>query len=274
MAGAVPLTAEELVRVCAEADDAAHCGRLVEEVQLPRLPNLAVRDKLDLRVSLYPSGIATFTDTETLHGGRSYSLWDFMSEINAVVLYVTDGDDASFTLLQRTNGRKFDLPSDPKLSPDRQRLVTADFCERRCVNELALWRVTKDGVRKELTWRPRRRGPTRSRRGRMHRQSWSTTRSPAATSGLASRASSPTPTGCARRPVKAARACRKSGGLRAPPSDNQELRAPQRTDVARAAAGTRHAVPKYGIRSRRRCSTSTRVRPPRTARARDRIRHG
>jgi len=151
---AVPLTPAELTKVCAEADDAAHCGRLVEEAQLPRLPNLAVRDKLELRVSLYPSGVTTFIDTETLHGGRSYSLWDFMSEINAVLLYVTDGDDASFTLLQRTNGRRFDLPSDPKLSPDRQRLVTADFCERRCVNELALWRVTKDGVRKELTWRP------------------------------------------------------------------------------------------------------------------------
>jgi hypothetical protein len=155
IAGALPLTPEELAKVCAQADDSAHCGRLVEEVQLPRLPNLAVRDKLELRVSLYPSGIATFTDVETLHGGRSYSLWDFMSEINAVVLYVTDGDDASFTLLQRTNGRRFDLPSDPKLSPDRQRLLTADFCERRCVNELAVWRVTKDGVHKELSWRPR-----------------------------------------------------------------------------------------------------------------------
>lgn len=151
---AVPLTPEELAKICAQADDAAHCGRLVEEVQLPRLPNLAVRDKLDLRVSLFPSGITTFTDVESLHGGRSYSLWDFMSEINAVVLYVTDGDDASFTLLQRTNGRKTDLPSDPKLSPDRQRLVTADFCEQRCVNELAVWRVTRDGVHKELSWRP------------------------------------------------------------------------------------------------------------------------
>jgi len=151
---AVPLTPAELTKVCAEADDAAHCGRLVEEAQLPRLPNLAVRDKLELRVSLYPSGITTFTDVENLHGGRSYSLWDFMSEINAVVLYVTDGDDASFTILQRTNGRKTDLPSDPKLSPDRQRLVTADFCERRCVNELAVWRVTRDGVHKEFLWRP------------------------------------------------------------------------------------------------------------------------
>ena len=150
----MPLTAEELTKLCAQADDAAHCGRLVEEVQLPRLPSLAVRDKLDLKVSLYPSGTATFTDTEALNGGRSYSLWDFMSEINAVVLYVTDGDDASFVLLQRTTGRRVELPADPKLSPDRQRLVTADFCEGRCANEVALWRVTRDGVRKELSWRP------------------------------------------------------------------------------------------------------------------------
>ena len=153
-AHAVPLSVEELTKVCAEAEDASHCGRLVEAVQLPRLPNLAVRDKADLRVSLYPSGTQTFTDTETVNGGRSYSLWDFLSEINAVVLYVNEGDDAAFLLLQRVTGRKTDLPADPKLSPDRLRLVTADFCERRCTNEVALWRVTRDSVRKELVLRP------------------------------------------------------------------------------------------------------------------------
>jgi hypothetical protein len=153
-AGAVPLTAEELAKLCTGADDASHCGRLVEGVQLKRLPNLAVRDKSALRVSLYPSGTSTFTDTETLTGGRSYSLWDFFSEINAVVLYVTDDDEATFLLLQRTNGRQVTLPADPKLSPDRARLVTADFCEQRCSNEVALWRVTRDGVRKESSWRP------------------------------------------------------------------------------------------------------------------------
>ena len=154
-AQALPLTIEDLTKVCASAEDSAHCGRLVEGVQLPRLPNLAVRDKSSLKVSLYPNGTATFADTEAINGGRSYSLWDFMSEINAVVLYVTDGDDATFVLLQRANGRKVALPADPKLSPDRARLVTADFCEQRCSNELALWRVTRDGVRKESSWRPR-----------------------------------------------------------------------------------------------------------------------
>ena len=154
IACAVPLSIEELTKICAEADDVSHCGRLVEAVQLPRLPNLAVRDKSDLRISLYPSGTVTFTDVEALTGGRSYSLWDFISEINAVVLYVTDGDDATFLLVQRTTGRKIELPSDPKLSPDRTRLVTADFCERRCTNEVVLWRVSRDSVRKELVWRP------------------------------------------------------------------------------------------------------------------------
>lgn len=155
VAQAVPLQSEELAQVCAQAEDSAHCGRLVEATQLKRLPNLAVRDGPALRVSLYPSGAVTFADTEALNGGRSYSLWDYLSEINAVVLYTTDGDEVSFTLLQRATGYKAELPSEPRLSPDRARLVTADFCERRCVNELAVWRVTRDGIRKEYSWKPR-----------------------------------------------------------------------------------------------------------------------
>ena len=152
---AVPLTAEELTKLCTNAEDTAHCARLVEDVQLRRLPNLALREGTALKVSLYPSGAATYADTEALNGGRSYSLWDYISEINAVVLYVTDGDDVTFLLLQRATGRTSELPSDPKLSPDRSRLVTADFCDGHCTNELAVWRLTRDGARKAVSWKPR-----------------------------------------------------------------------------------------------------------------------
>jgi hypothetical protein len=154
-AGAVPLEPEELAKVCAQADGSAHCGRLVEEIQLKRLPNLAVRDGAALRVALYPSGVATLSDTDAPVGGRSYSLWDFISEINAVVLFTTEGDDAGFTVLLRANGRKAELPAEPRLSPDRSRLVTADFCAKRCANELAVWRVTRDDIRKEYSWTPK-----------------------------------------------------------------------------------------------------------------------
>jgi len=155
LAYAAPPSPEELARICGNAEDSSHCGRLVEEVQLKRLPNLAVRDGATLRVSLYPAGIATLADTEALSGGRSYSLWDYISELNAVVLYTTDGDDVFFTVLQRATARKTELPSEPKVSPDRAYIVTADFCEKRCVNELAVWRVTRDGIRKAWTWKPR-----------------------------------------------------------------------------------------------------------------------
>lgn len=151
---AAPLLAEEIGQLCAQTDDSAHCARLVEGLQLKRLPGLAVREGSVLKVSLYPTGVATFADTETLHGGRSYSLWDYLDPINVVLLYTADGDNVTFTLLQRTNGRKVELPTEPVLSPDRQRLVTADFCATRCINELAIWRVARDGVRKEYEWKP------------------------------------------------------------------------------------------------------------------------
>jgi hypothetical protein len=151
---AAPLAPEELASVCAQAEGPAHCARLVEQLQLKRLPNLAVRDGRTLRISLYPTGSVTFTDSDALDGGRSYSLWDYLDPINAVLLYTTDGDAVSFTLLQRASGRRVELPNVPALAPDRQHLATADFCEKRCINELAVWRVTRERIYKELVWKP------------------------------------------------------------------------------------------------------------------------
>src|SRR5215475_1339517 len=151
---AEPLTTAEIEQLCAQADDAVHCGRLIEEVQLKRLPNLARREGSALLVSLYPSGTATFTDSDDAVRGRSYSLWDYLDGINAVLLYTNAGEKTSFTLLQRSSNRRYELPTEPQVSPDRQRLVTADVCGARCTNEIAVWRVSRDGIRKELAWSP------------------------------------------------------------------------------------------------------------------------
>jgi hypothetical protein len=149
-----PMSNSELAEVCAQAEDSAHCGRLVEALQLKRLPNLARREGNVLSVSLYPSGSANFTDSDDAVNGRSYSLWDYLDGINAVLLYTTAGDNTTFTLLQRTSNRRIELPTEPQVAPDRQHLVTADVCEARCSNEIAVWRVTREGIRKVLVWSP------------------------------------------------------------------------------------------------------------------------
>lgn len=154
LVAAAPPTAAEITQICGNAEDQSHCGRLVEEIQLRRLPNLARRDGDALIVSLYPSGLATFTDSVDPVNGRSYSLWDYIDGINAVVLYTSAGESSSYVLLQRTTNRRVDLPAEPQLSPDRLRLVTADVCSSHCGNEIAVWTVSSRGVVKELVWAP------------------------------------------------------------------------------------------------------------------------
>ncbi|MGH8713124.1 MAG: hypothetical protein ACREYB_03850 [Casimicrobiaceae bacterium] len=148
------LTRADIEQACTGAEDAGHCGRLIEALQLKRLPGLAYRDGNDLVVSLFPSGSARFTDSDDPVNGRSYSLWDYIDGINSIVLYVTTGEAAGFTLLQRTTGRQIDFPAEPRLSPDRRHLVVADVCAQRCANEIAVWRVSREGFRKELRWQP------------------------------------------------------------------------------------------------------------------------
>jgi hypothetical protein len=150
----ISLPAAQVAELCANAEDQAHCGRLIEDVQLKRLPGLAVRDGDDLKVSLFPSGVTTFRDSVAITGAKSFTLWDYFDRINAVVLFTTDGDQTGFVLLQRANGKQYRLAADPTLSPDRQHLVTVDICAKICDGEIAVWRVTRDDIVKELTWKP------------------------------------------------------------------------------------------------------------------------
>jgi len=153
-AHAAPPTPADIATLCASAEDQSHCGRLVEAWQMPRLPGLATRTGDELRVTLFPSGVATFRDEVRITGAQTYALWDALDRINGVVLFTTDGDRSGFLLVMRNNGRQVRLPAEPVLSPDRQYLVTADFCASGCDNEVALWRVTREDVRKDRVLRP------------------------------------------------------------------------------------------------------------------------
>jgi hypothetical protein len=140
--------------LCAQVEGPSHCGRLVEAEQLKTLPNLAVRDGDTLRVSLFPSGTREFVDTITSQNERTYAIWDYWSPVNAVVLFITSGDELRYAVLQRATSTLSVVPAEPVLAPDRQRLAVADFCTKRCDNEITLWRVTREGLRKEASLAP------------------------------------------------------------------------------------------------------------------------
>jgi len=151
---AAPVTPARVTELCAQAEGPAHCGRLIEAEQLKALPNLAIRDGGTLKISLFPSGVREFVDVDSLHGATTWSLWDYWSPVNVVVLFTTDLDRLGYAVMQRTTGQVTALPAEPSLSPDRQRLGVADFCRTNCDNEVTVWRIVRDGIRKEYGWKP------------------------------------------------------------------------------------------------------------------------
>jgi hypothetical protein len=96
--------------------------------------------------------------------------------INASCCSRPTATQTSFLLLQRANGTQYRLPSEPTLSPDRQNLVTADFCADGCDGELAVWRVTRDDVAQGRSLEAASRGATPPRRGRTRTRCASSTR--------------------------------------------------------------------------------------------------
>ena len=93
LAFAVPPTPQELAEWCANAEDASHCGRLVEAQQLKRLPGLATRDGDE------PEGHAVSQRHDDVRRCRGPA-WrqvvqlsgTTLDPINACVLYTTEGD--------------------------------------------------------------------------------------------------------------------------------------------------------------------------------------
>ena len=154
-ANAAPPTAAELAKVCGNAEDQAQCGRLVEARQLPKLRNVASRDGDELRIELLPVGSTVFRDAINIIGARSYALWDYVEDLESVVLFATNGDRTEFWWVQRRGGGEFRIPSEPVLAPGHRQFATADFCAQECDNEVAVWRIDASGVHKELAFSPK-----------------------------------------------------------------------------------------------------------------------
>ncbi len=153
-ANAAPPTAAELAKVCRDAEDQAQCGRLVEARQLPKLRSVASREGDELRIELLPVGSTVFRDAINIIGARSYALWDYVEDLESVVLFATNGDRTEFWWVQRRGGGEFRIPSEPVLAPGHRQFATADFCAQECDNQVAVWRIDASGVHKELAFSP------------------------------------------------------------------------------------------------------------------------
>ena len=151
---AAAISRADLVSLCADAEDQAQCGRLVEARQLRTVARFVERNGDELRVQLSPFGLSVFHDTVNATGATTYAVWDYLENLDTLVLFTTRGERTGFLLVQRRGGEEYRVPSEPVIAPDERHFATADFCERECDNGVAVWRIGRDGIRKDATWTP------------------------------------------------------------------------------------------------------------------------
>ena len=99
LCAAAPPTHAELTKLCTNAEDQAHCGRLVEASRLPALKKFVTREGDELRIALVPAGLTVFRDAINIIGARTYAVWDYVEDVDAIVLFATDGDRTEFWLV-------------------------------------------------------------------------------------------------------------------------------------------------------------------------------
>ncbi|MDR1529583.1 MAG: hypothetical protein LBS40_04190 [Burkholderiales bacterium] len=156
------LSTEKIIELCSDTEDTYHCARVIETEQLKSVPNNLARrgsgdEKTVLTIRLSqnlfsdPPQEIKFIDKE----GKSYSVWDYWSAFDALLLLVIDGEESYYLWLYNGNGQTVRLPAEPSFSQDNKRIVTADFCEENCRNEIAIWQIRKGLPVKTRVWTPK-----------------------------------------------------------------------------------------------------------------------
>jgi hypothetical protein len=151
---AAALSDQEIKNICTDAEDPPQCGKFIERVQLKRYPGIGLRSGDTLEIRLRQGDPAIFTDSDGgAQGNRDYSVWDVFADIDYVVVWLQEEDASRYLLINRKSGLIDEMPGEPVLAPDRRMIASADFCAIGCVNELTLWQVQANRLRKASTFK-------------------------------------------------------------------------------------------------------------------------
>lgn len=157
-----PPTSEAIIKACEETDTAAQCERVLEREQLKQFPGVGTRDGAALRLATKPGMPAIeFRDSGNPEDDNAdfkwHALWDYWPQSKIAIVSVTTRDSDHFLVVQLDRGMQVRVPAEPILSPDGQRFIVGDFCDKGCGNQIQLWRIDRTRAIREKTYKPRER---------------------------------------------------------------------------------------------------------------------
>jgi hypothetical protein len=157
---AAPPSQQAIIKACAEAGSAAQCERLLEAEQMKQFPAIAAREGRVLRLKTR-AGTASIElrdagdpDDETGAEYRAHAFWDYWPQKRSAVVSVTTQAGDYYLVVDLDRGKETRVPAEPLLAPDGQHFLVADLCEKQCANLIQIWRIDRDRLVWERTFKP------------------------------------------------------------------------------------------------------------------------
>lgn len=160
VAAAAPPSNQAILKACDDADNAAHCERLLETEQIRQFPAVAARAgrvlRLNTRAGTPPVELRDEgdPDDETGKAYRAHAFWDYWVPRKTAVVSVTTHAGEYYLVIDLDRGTQIRVAAEPLLAPDGRRFVVADLCDKQCANLIQVWRFEGERVVRERSFKP------------------------------------------------------------------------------------------------------------------------
>lgn len=160
VAAAAPPSNQAILKACDEADNAAHCERLLETGQIRQFPAVATRDgrvlRLKTRAGTPPVELRDEgdPDDETGKPYRAHAFWDYWVPRKTAIVSVTTDVGEYYLVIDLDRGTQIKVAAEPLLAPDGRRFLVADLCDKQCANLIQVWRFEGERMVRERSFKP------------------------------------------------------------------------------------------------------------------------
>src|SRR5882762_6448733 len=125
------------------------------EAKLQQHSHYAKRSGRTLKLTLATGKTLAFVDKPDPNGfaGVKYEFVDYVQPIDHFLVSALVHEGMAYVLIDRNNGRKFNIDEAPVFSPAFDRFITVSICDAFCPNRLQIWQI-KPKPRLEETFEP------------------------------------------------------------------------------------------------------------------------
>jgi hypothetical protein len=127
-----------------------------ELLRIERFKENVRRDGDTIYIKIESGAYLAFQDAQSCEPPSpcDYEFVDYYSDLGFYLIFVGYYEGEDYVMISDKDGKEYSVKDLPRLSPDRERLVSVSACGAFCINGVFVWRIVDGGLVSELFYEP------------------------------------------------------------------------------------------------------------------------